>query len=97
MRYSQLQRLDVDIAFYEDPSLPSWNRTDGRLTYLLGVEERSNPGILIGDMGCHDANPRTEEVGYMLLDEFGGKVMPPRLRKLISTSIGVLKEVSMTG
>lgn len=30
-------------------------------------------GVLIGDMGCHDANPGTEEVGYMFLDEFRGK------------------------
>jgi RimJ/RimL family protein N-acetyltransferase len=37
------------------------------------VEERSNPGLLIGDMGCHDANPGTEEVGYMFMDEFWGK------------------------
>ena len=90
MRYSQLQRPDVDIAFTKtklDPSLPPQNRADGTLTYLLGVEERSNSGVLIGDMGCHDANPGTEEVGYMLLDEFWGKVMLPR----------VLKEGSISG
>ena len=71
-----MQRPDVDLAFTKtklDPSLPPQNRADGTLTYLLGVEERSNPGVLIGDMGCHDANPRTEEVGYMFLDEFWGK------------------------
>jgi RimJ/RimL family protein N-acetyltransferase len=76
MKFSQLQRTDVDIAFTKtklDPSLPPQNRADGTLTYLLGVEERSNPGLLIGDMGCHDANPGTEEVGYMFMDEFWGK------------------------
>jgi hypothetical protein len=60
MRYSQLQRPDVDVAFTKtklDPSLAPQNRADGTLTYLFGVEERSNPGVLIGDMGCHDANP----------------------------------------
>jgi RimJ/RimL family protein N-acetyltransferase len=76
MRFSQLQRPDVDVAFTKtklDPSLPPQNRADGTLTYLLGVEERSKPGVLIGDMGCHDANPGSEEVGYMFLDEFWGK------------------------
>ena len=76
MRYLRLQRPDVDIAFTKtklDPSLPLQNRADGTLTYLLGVEERSNPGVLIGDMGCHDANPGTEEIGYMFLDEFWGR------------------------
>jgi hypothetical protein len=82
MRYSQVQRPDVDIAFTKtklDPSLPPQNRADGTLTYLLGVKERSNSGILIGDMGCHDANLGTEEVGYMLLDEFGERIMLLRL------------------
>jgi RimJ/RimL family protein N-acetyltransferase len=77
MRYLQLQRPDVDIAFAKtklDPSLPPQNRADGTLTYLLGVEEQLNrPGVLIGDTGCHYANPGPEEVGYMLLDEFWGK------------------------
>jgi RimJ/RimL family protein N-acetyltransferase len=50
MRFWQLQRPDVDIAFTKtklDPSLPPQNRANGTLTYLLGVEERSNPGMLI--------------------------------------------------
>jgi len=76
MKFSQLQRPDPDIAFTKmklDPSLPPQNRTAGTETYLLGVEERSNPGTLIGDTGCHDASPGTEEVGYMFLDDFWGK------------------------
>jgi RimJ/RimL family protein N-acetyltransferase len=76
MKFSQQQRPDVDIAFTKtklDPSLPPQNRAIGTLTFLLDVEERLNPGVLIGDMGCHDVNPGTEEVGYMFLDGSWGK------------------------
>ncbi len=76
MKHSQFQRPDPDLAFTKtrlDPSLPPQNRAAGTETYLLGVEERSNPHVLIGDMGCHDASPGNEEVGYMFLDEYWGK------------------------
>jgi RimJ/RimL family protein N-acetyltransferase len=82
IKSSQLQRPDADIAFTKtklDPSLPPQNRADGTLTYLLGVEERSNPGVLIGDMGCHDANPGTEEAGYMFMDNFWERGTLPKL------------------
>ena len=76
MKYSQLQRPDPDLAFTFtklSPSLAPQNRAKGMETYLLGVEERSNPGVLIGDMGCHDASPGKEEIGYMFLEVYWGK------------------------
>jgi len=76
MKHSQLHKPDPDLAFSKtklDPSLSPQSRAAGTETYLLGVEERSNPGILIGDMGCHDASPGKEELGYMFLEQFWGK------------------------
>jgi len=76
MKYSQFQRPDPDMAFTLtklSPSLPPQNSALGTETYLFGVEERSNPGILIGDMGCHDASPEKEELGYMFLEEYWSK------------------------
>ena len=76
MKYSQFQRPDPDMAFTLtklSPSLAPQNSALGTETYLFGVEERSNPGILIGDMGCHDASPGKEELGYMFLEEYWGK------------------------
>lgn len=76
MKHSQLRKPDPDLAFTKtklDPSLLPQSRAAGTETYLLGVEERSHPGILIGDMGCHDASPGKEELGYMFLERFWGK------------------------
>lgn len=76
MKFSLRQGPDPDIAYSKtklDLSLPPQNRAAGTESYLLGVEERSAPGILIGDMGCHHASPGEEEIGYMFLEGFWGQ------------------------
>ena len=69
MLHSPTHRPDAEESVSAEkvrPMLPPQNRTSGTETYLYAVEERRNPGVLVGDMGCHVARPGHEEVGYQL-------------------------------
>lgn len=69
MRFNLGHVPDPDEAFTAmklNPFLEPRNRQDGIETYIFGIEERCNPGVLLGDMGCSIAEPGREEIGYML-------------------------------
>ena len=72
MTFSKLHAPDVDID-YTWTILSPLLRTPGSESYLFGVEERSNPGVLIGNVGVHEGAPGREELGCMYLEREWGK------------------------
>ena len=67
MTFSKGHTPDVDVDY-------TWNilslllRPPGLDTYHFGIEERSNPGVLVGRMGVHEGAPGREGLGCMILE-----------------------------